>query len=177
MNYKAISDMTGLTQIAIKTLEKKGVISSDLTEEHLYFMQNLSKIWGDEELIRLQLSRHNAIRRAKVVFGSGHNRWERAIISQFVKHYSNRDEDKANLHISTVVDEIMTYYSFPVAFRKHVTDTAYKLRRKVCNLIYRKVDLREIGEILTDGKKRKPKTAVKSWTKANQERQNAIFGH
>lgn len=177
MNYKALSDMTGLTQKAIKVLERKGVVSEDLTEEHLFFMTNLAQIWGDEELIRLQLSRHNAIRRAKVVFGAGHNRWERAIISQFLKHYSSRDEDKANLHVSTVVDEIMTYYNFPVAFRKHVTDTAYKLRRKICNLIYRKIELREIGEILTEGKKRKTKTAVKTWTKASQERQNAIFGH
>jgi len=179
MNYKELSQISGLPQKAIRRLQKKAVINDPPTEEQLYVvMVALAKVWGDEELIRLQLANHNTSRRAKIVFGSGFNRWERTIIHRILGHYSDREDNKFNLHVSQIVDEAMHYNRLPETMRKTVTDTTYMLRRKVNNMRYRNITLKEIADSLINGKKPQSKVAKTSCQRsyADQIKQNDILG-
>jgi hypothetical protein len=178
MNYKGISELSGLNQKTIRRLEKLGVISEPLTEEQLFvILPAVALMWGDEELIRLQLANHSSVRRAKIVFGSGYNRWERAIITRLLFHYSDREDNKSNLYISQIVDEVMNYNKFPEAMRNLVTKTAKVLRRKINNMMYRNIPLKDIAERLM--REKKPRESNKSNSKfdiSRQERQNDILG-
>lgn len=178
MDYKWLAETTHLSQKAIKRIEKKGLISDPLTDEHLTILDAISRIWGDEELIRMQIGTLNPTRRAKLIFGAGHNKYERYIINRILGHLSNREESKMNLHISQVVDEVLSYYKLPEKMRDNITKSAYDLRRKINNMVYRNIELKEISNRLIHGKKPKPKVdSPNKRTPADQARQNDIFGY
>jgi len=177
VNYKGISELTGLSQKAVKRLEIRGVISEPLQEEHIHFMQTLRIIWGDEDLIRQQLSVHSSTRRAKMIFGAEYNRWERWIVTRLLNHFSDREETKFNLHVEQIVDECVNYHNLPDGMRKVVTNSTHKIRRQINNMRYRNITLKEISERLTSPKKLRPKARNTTSKAFELKRQNVIFGH
>lgn len=177
MNYKGLAEISGLPQKTIKHLEKRGIVTEPLNEEQIFFMQQLHRIWGDEELIRQQLSTLSEPRKAKVVFGAGYNKWQRWIVSRLLKHFNEREQSKFNLHLEQVVDECMHYHKLPKSMHPIVNNCAHKIRRKINNMRYRNMELKDISERIIEGKKPKRKTVTPTRSLFNQVGQNEIFGY
>lgn len=179
MNMKALAEDTGLNVKAIRLLEKLKLISDPLEEEKLYFMQWLADIWKNEEFIRLQIANFSMPRRARLLFASGYTKPEQYMISRILGHYSDKEDGGTyTLHIKQLVDEAMCYYQLPANTRKELTVTAYKLRKKICNMRYNNQELIEISKSLTQ--LRKPKLSKPSKPQRSpqqQAKQNDIFGY
>ena len=164
MNPRILSKETGIPVRAIRELEKNGVINvnNDFTDDNYFFLQTLAKCWGNRELIRQQVAPMNLQERAVLLFGAGHNKVERYMIHRFLAHRSDKQDDCniGNLHVSQVVDEVLVYYSIPESKRRELTATAYKIRKKIYNMVHRSADLCSIAKNLTSYKRRNPRKST-----------------
>jgi hypothetical protein len=177
MNYKAIAEYVELNAKTVRYLEKAGILSNPLTEENIFFMQSLAVIWKSEEFMRLLIANLSMARRARLLFGSGYTKPERYMIHRLLGHYSDKEDGGTyTLHISQLVDEVMVYYKLPQSTKYELTATAYKLRKKICNMRYNNMDLVEISKALTTLRKPKP-AKPKSSPKKPQFSSNDIFGY
>ena len=182
MNFKALAEFTGLSSKAVKYLADEGILIDPLQEHNIFFMQDLAKIWGKPQFIKLQTARYNTAKRARIVFSAGLDKVESYALHRWLAHYADRDE-KITLHVSQVVDETMQYLNLPVVIKPKVTATAYKMRQKARNLVYRhKENLVEAVNAITQPKKSRHEKrlsaqhAARLNTTSTPVTQNDIFG-
>ncbi len=175
MDIKTLAKDTGLNVKTIRFLEKMGVIAFPLTEDSWFFMHSLASIWKCEEFMRLQIANLSMPRRVRLLFGSGYSKPERYMISRLLGHYADKEDGGTyTLHIKQLIDETICYYNIPESTRNELTVTAYKLRKRICNMRYSNPNLVEISKALTG--LRKPKPSKPKSPPKKQFSQNDIFG-
>jgi hypothetical protein len=82
--------------------------------------------WGDNELLRMQLSRKHRKIRLSLIEKPNLTRVERHILTRFKRHYKNNDGKW--LQLKTVEEEVKTLFKIPLDQR--LKDTVRKMRRK-----------------------------------------------
>lgn len=180
MDIKAIAIETRLSVKMLKYFQRENIIDELMTSEQKYFLVHIAKIYAKPEFIRLQVARYNPTKRARLVFGADLNPIEACILSRWLGHYADKGY---NLSVELVVAEVMAFKKLPESKKAYVTETAYKMRQKARNLVYRNGTgaLIEKATALTDPQKarlKKLEKARKSKQSASSNfRQNDIFGY
>jgi hypothetical protein len=183
LNYQTVGKAVGLPPVAIRYLKEQKIINDDLDDVQMFFMQSLATIFGTHTFIKLNSAALNHKERAKILFTAGHNKIESYIINRLMTHYAENEakNKRSKIYISQIVDEVLSYYKIPVSKRHDITTIAHEMRRKVCNMRYRRDEsLDEITSHLTKYKKIR-KNLTKSHSNGRtaemQRKQNEIFGY
>jgi len=179
MNVKDIANITGLNVKVIRLLERRGLVSDTITMEQLDFMHLLSQIWKSEEFIKIQIANLSFERRVRILFTAGHTKPETYIIDKLLWHYSDREDEKFNLNLENLVDETMCHFQIPKKHKAKFMSTARRLRKKICDMRYRHMELAEISKALKQiriPKSEAKKTSITKRTPQDQKAQNEIFG-
>jgi hypothetical protein len=183
LNYKAVGNDVGLPPVVIRFLKERQIINDDLDDVQMFFMQSLASIFGSHTFIKLNTAALNHKERAKILFTAGHNKIESYIITRLMTHYAENEakNKRGKIYISQIVDEVLSYYKIPVSKRHDITTIAHEIRRKVCNMRYRRDEsLDEITSHLTKYKKVRKNKHINNEsgrTAEMQRKQNEIFGY
>lgn len=126
MDFREASRIYGIPVAALYKLKKKGVITEPLTFAERAHLVVVEAVWGDNELLRMQLSKKTKKVRLSLIEKPSLTRLERHILTRFKKHYENNGGEW--LQVKTVEEEVRTLYKIPLD--QKLKDTVRKMRRK-----------------------------------------------
>lgn len=119
--YSDIAKIFNLPTKAISELYKDGIIKQmppDIDEMRSLWV--LSKTWGKDRFIKMQLTRHSKAKRKKLADTCELNKSESYALSRFKQHRTeNGFTDARRLTVNDVVGELNTYYKIPITRELH----------------------------------------------------------
>lgn len=137
MDYKEASRIYTIPVAALYMLKKEGVIGEPLTLIERAHLLVVSKIWGKNAFLRMQLSRKTKKVRLKLIEKPELTRVERHILTRFRNHYEQNNGEW--LYREVVEKEVSSLFKIPLDQR--LRDTVRKMRQKAKN------DIKKAGKV------------------------------
>ena len=126
MEYKEASRVYGIPVTALYMLKKEGVIGEPLTLTERAHLLVVSKIWGNNTFLRMQLSKKHKKVRLSLIENPELTRVERHILTRFKNHYKQNDGEW--LYGKVVEKEVSSLFKIPLD--QALRDTVRKMKRK-----------------------------------------------
>lgn len=113
--YNEIEKEFGLPARVIVEMQKRGALSKELDSlgpGDMAFLQFMQRIWGNKDLIRIQLSRITGERRVQLITTAGDFNlkvWEKWLLGRFTNLYKQGTKIKAS-KMTAILDELRGLY-------------------------------------------------------------------
>jgi hypothetical protein len=142
VTYQEASTTFGIPLKALAQMKEQSLLSKRLTDADIEKLRFLSKIWGKDSYIRMQLARRTKEHRKKLVAEAGNTKIENYIYNR----YLNLEEGK-RMPRQQIAAEVIYYFKVEKINRKELLKTIERMRKKVYNMrVKEKKNQKENGQ-------------------------------